>query len=118
KALELGQFLIHYQPKMDIPSGQITGAEAVVRWQHPERGMVSPVEFISIAQEAGLISAIDEWVLRTACVQTKKWAAAHSSELHVAINVSNSLFRGKSFGHTVIKPFEMPAWPPITSSWN
>ena len=90
KALALRQFELHYQPQMNIATGRIVGCEALIRWRHPARGMVSPVEFIPLAEETGLIVPIGEWVLRTACDEAMRWPG----ELSVAVNVSPSQFRG------------------------
>jgi len=87
-ALERNQFLLHYQPKVDLRSGQVVGMEALIRWNHPELGMVSPLRFISLAEETGLILPIGTWVIRTACEQTKAWHDAGWNQLRVAVNLS------------------------------
>jgi diguanylate cyclase (GGDEF)-like protein len=97
-ALELGEFLLHYQPKANMASGEISGFEALLRWQHPERGMVSPLEFISILEDTGLIVAVGEWVLRTACAQIGHWQAQGMPPRPVAVNLSARQFQDKNLG--------------------
>jgi diguanylate cyclase (GGDEF)-like protein/PAS domain S-box-containing protein len=91
------QFALHYQPQVESVRG-IIGAEALLRWEHPERGTIVPAEFIPLAEETGLILPIGQWVLETACAQLKAWAGgAHSRDLYVAINVSARQFRQPHF---------------------
>ena len=87
-ALERGEFLLHYQPQVDIVSGEILGAEALIRWQHPDWGLVSPAEFIPLAEETGLILPIGEWVLTEACTQARRWHDAGHAGLRIAVNLS------------------------------
>lgn len=75
RALSRQQFVLHYQPQIEISTGRIIGAEARIRWQHPERGMVSPAQFIAITEERGLIDRIGDWVLRETCRQRQQWQA-------------------------------------------
>jgi diguanylate cyclase (GGDEF)-like protein len=82
------EFVLHYQPKIDLQSGQTTGMEALVRWQHPERGLLSPAVFIPLAEESGLILPLGESILRAACEQTRTWQLAGLPELRVAVNLS------------------------------
>ena len=91
-ALEREELLVYYQPQVDLKTGQIIGAEALVRWQNPDRGLVSPDKFIPIAEETGLIIPIGEWVLHTACKQTKLWQTAGFPSLRVAVNLSSRQF--------------------------
>jgi diguanylate cyclase (GGDEF)-like protein/PAS domain S-box-containing protein len=91
-ALEQGEFLLHYQPKVDIPSGRITGMEALVRWMRPEFGMVSPGDFIPVAEDTGLIAPIGAWVLKTACERSVAWQRQGMAPLRVAVNLSARQF--------------------------
>jgi diguanylate cyclase (GGDEF)-like protein len=91
-AMERGEFLLHYQPKVDIATGTITGTEALLRWMHPVHGLVPPADFISLAEETGLIVSIGEWVLATACAQTKAWQDQGLTNLGVAVNLSARQF--------------------------
>ena len=92
QALQRGEFLLHYQPQIEIASGRIVGVEALVRWQHPVRGLVPPMQFIPLAEESGLIEPIGEWVLRTACAQAAAWQHGGLPPLRMAINVSPRQF--------------------------
>ena len=87
-AIERDEFLLHYQPQVDILSGEIVGAEALIRWQHPEWGLLAPGEFIPLAEETGLILPIGQWVLNEACAQAQSWHNAGYTGLRVAVNLS------------------------------
>jgi diguanylate cyclase (GGDEF)-like protein len=100
-ALEREEFVLYYQPQVELSSGQVIGVEALMRWQHPERGLISPVEFIPIAEETGLIVPIGEWGLRTACRQGKIWHTAGATGLKVAVNLSAGQFKHHSLPNVV-----------------
>ncbi len=93
KALEQNEFLVYYQPQVDIRTNAVVGAEALIRWRHPEIGLVSPGEFIPIAEETGLIIPIGEWVLRTACSQVKQWRRLGHEDLRISVNLSARQFQ-------------------------
>lgn len=95
--LDQGQFVLHYQPKLSVIDGHITGAEALVRWNSPERGLVSPADFIPLAEETGLITSIGEWVLRTACTQAAAWIRKGLPPIRVAVNLSARQIYGAGF---------------------
>jgi diguanylate cyclase (GGDEF)-like protein len=91
-ALERGEFLLHYQPKVETATGLIIGTEALLRWKHPVRGLVPPMDFIPLAEETGLIVTIGEWVLATACARNKAWQDQGLTKLGVAVNLSARQF--------------------------
>jgi diguanylate cyclase (GGDEF)-like protein/PAS domain S-box-containing protein len=96
-ALGRNEFLMHYQPKIELQTGQITGMEALIRWLHPERGMLLPASFVPIAEECGLIVPIGQWVLLEACKQSRSWSDLGLGTVPVAVNVSAVEFRAKDF---------------------
>ena len=91
-ALAQGAFELHYQPQVDLRSDRVTGCEALLRWRHPVRGMVSPADFVPVAEETGLIEEIGQWVLRTACAEAATWPA----DVRIAVNVSPIQFRSET----------------------
>jgi diguanylate cyclase (GGDEF)-like protein len=93
EALRGGQFELHYQPKVDTATGRINSAEALIRWRHPQRGLLLPAEFIPVAEECGLLDAIGEWVLLEACRQGRIWQQRGPRALRVAVNLAPSQFR-------------------------
>ncbi|MDQ2697038.1 MAG: EAL domain-containing protein [Pseudomonadota bacterium] len=96
RAVEREELLLHYQPRLELRSGRIPGAEALLRWHRPERGLVSPADFIPLAEETGLIIPIGEWVLHAACRQAKAWLAAGLAPVSVAVNLSARQFRSQN----------------------
>lgn len=92
-AVEQKQFILHYQPRVDLRRRRLIGMEALVRWEQPEYGLISPSKFIPIAEETGLIVPLGEWVLRTACRQAKEWTESGLGSLRVAVNLSSRQFR-------------------------
>ncbi|HWS14078.1 MAG TPA: EAL domain-containing protein [Rhodocyclaceae bacterium] len=97
RALDASEFILHYQPQVDLASGRMTGAEALIRWRHPDLGMVSPAQFIPVAEETGLIVPISNWVLRQACTQCVAWQAATGRPTQISVNVSSLQFRHRDF---------------------
>ncbi len=112
KALERKEFLLYYQPQMDIGTGNIVGMEALIRWKHPDRGMIPPGEFIPLAEETGMIVPIGEWVLNTACAQNKVWQDHGYPPLRVSVNISGQQFRQQGLINTVARSLEMSGLPP------
>ena len=112
KAIDRAEFELHFQPKLDLRSGRLTGAEALIRWHHPELGIVPPNDFIPLAEEAGLIVPIGEWVLETACRQSVAWQRAGLAPLPVAVNVSSPHFRHSGLLRTVARVLEQTGLPP------
>jgi diguanylate cyclase (GGDEF)-like protein/PAS domain S-box-containing protein len=100
KAIEQNELVLHYQPRVEMATGRIVGAEALLRWQHPELGLVPPVRFIPLAEEIGLIHPIGEWVLRQACRQAARWQTS-GRPLRVSVNVSACQFRRPELSETV-----------------
>jgi diguanylate cyclase (GGDEF)-like protein len=111
-AIERQELLLHYQPLISAKTGRLTGVEALLRWQHPEYGLVPPGEFIPIAEETGLIDAIGEWVLRTACAQMKSWYSQGLPRISVSVNVSSRQFRHERLAGTIKKVLEDTGFDP------
>lgn len=101
KALERDELELHYQPKFDLASGRLVGAEALMRWNHPERGLVPPVQFIPLAEDTGLIVPMGAWALRAACLAAADWNSRSSDPLKIAVNLSARQFPGGELVNTV-----------------
>lgn len=103
RAIENEEFVVYYQPKINLESGVAVGVEALVRWQHPELGLLLPGEFIAIAEDTGLIVQLGAWVLRTACAQVRAWQLAGLDNLRLAVNVSPRQFQQKDLLESVVQ---------------
>ena len=111
-ALQRGEFVLYFQPKWDLPSGQILGAEALLRWRHPERGLLAAAEFIDVAEDCGINLPLGEWVLEEACRQAAMWRAAGHLNLGMAVNLSPSQFRAEALTALVTAALARHALPP------
>lgn len=103
RAIQNEEFLIHYQPRVCVDSLMVTGVEALVRWQHPQLGLISPAEFIPLAEDTGLIVPIGEWVLRNACLQAVRWQQNGIAPIQMAVNISGRQFHEHDLAATVIR---------------
>jgi EAL domain-containing protein (putative c-di-GMP-specific phosphodiesterase class I) len=110
-AIHHDELRVHYQPQVDISSGRIVGAEALVRWQSPQEGLISPARFIHIAEACGLIGEIDDWVLRETCLQGQRWIAAGLPPLTLAVNLSPYQFLQGDISETVAKILSDTGFP-------
>jgi diguanylate cyclase (GGDEF)-like protein/PAS domain S-box-containing protein len=112
RGLERGEFKLHYQPKIELASQRIVGAEALVRWQHPQIGLIHPIEFISLAEESGLILPLGEWVLAEVCRQQVEWKNQGLGPVKTAINMSSRQFRQEDLAERVAAVFEQTCADP------
>jgi EAL domain-containing protein (putative c-di-GMP-specific phosphodiesterase class I) len=112
RAVERGEFAVHYQPEVDVETGAVVAVEALVRWRHPERGLLPPAAFLEAAERAGVIDAIDDWVMRTACAQGSAWAGEGLPPFRIAINVSDQHVRQSGFEQSVRRGLHDTGLPP------
>lgn len=101
RALERDEYVVYYQPKVDLRTGSIFGAEALLRWRHPDMGLVSPAKFVPVLEETGFIVEVGDWVLRTACDQARRWTDSSFGPLQVAVNLSARQFREESLTDSI-----------------
>jgi len=101
RAIERREFVLHYQPKIDLADGRIDGVEALLRWNHPQRGMISPADFIPALEDSGLILPVGEWVLREACTQLRRWQLDSLEPVPVAVNLSAKQFHRRDMDAVV-----------------
>tara|TARA_R110002110_G_scaffold166602_2_gene367331 strand:+ start:85450 stop:87597 length:2148 start_codon:yes stop_codon:yes gene_type:complete len=112
KALDSNQFVMHYQPQVDVKNNRVIGAEALIRWQHPEKGIISPIEFIPIAEEIGLIAEIGQWILEETCMQMQTWLKNGIPLKSMAINLSAKQFRDKDLVGSIEEILRKSNLPP------
>ncbi len=112
QALAQGEFELHYQPRVDVPSGRIVAVEALLRWNHPEQGLLMPDQFVTFAEDSGLIVPIGEWVLREACAQARRWTESGWGRVAVGVNLSMRQLRNSDLVDQVRAALEGNALPP------
>jgi len=112
KALERGELELYYQPQVNYRTSKVIGSEALLRWRHPVRGLLLPADFVNLAEEAGLLAPIGEWVLRTACQQTCAWQQSGYGPMHIAVNLSERQFRQNNMIEVVAKALNESGLPP------
>ena len=112
QALAQGEFELHYQPRVDVPSGRMAAVEALLRWNHPQLGMLLPGQFIQSAEDSGLIVQIGEWALREACAQARRWTDAGGDQIAVAVNLSMRQLRSPDLVGQVRAALEGNGLPP------
>ena len=112
RALENNELTLHYQPKIDLKTGQVKAMEALVRWLHPKLGLISPNDFIPTAEHTGLIDSISDWVIRSACTQTQRWVEQGFNDLRIAVNLSNIQLRDKELADDIFSILHETELPP------
>ena len=112
KGLERGEFLLYYQPQVDLLTGHVAGAEALVRWQHPEQGLISPARFIPVAEKSGLILPLGNWILEAACRQAVSWQNAGLPPVRMAVNISAIQFQRENLAQRVAETLAMTGLAP------
>jgi predicted signal transduction protein with EAL and GGDEF domain len=112
RALERKHFFLHFQAKLDLKTGKVNGVEALLRWKHPELGLISPAQFIPLAEETGLIIPISRWVLQTACAQNMAWQKAGLPALQMAVNISARQFEDENFLKDIASALKHSGMPP------
>jgi predicted signal transduction protein with EAL and GGDEF domain len=112
RAVAQEEFVLHYQPQFDLADGSLVGAEALIRWNHPQRGLLTPAAFLPVLEGGTLAIAVGEWVLRTACRQARAWADAGLPTLRVGVNLSAAQFRCKNLAANLARVLAATDWPP------
>ena len=118
RAIELNELEIHYQPQVDLKTGHISSFEALLRWNNRKFGFVSPVQFIPIAEESGLIHGIGDWVLEEVCTQLKEWQDKQFKPVRIAVNISPKQFQTGAFVDKVKEKIEKHGIHPPLSKWK
>ena len=111
-ALDRDEFILHFQPQLDLRTGAVVGAEALIRWKHPTMGILLPDRFLWVANDAGMGTKLGEWVLRTACSQAMRWCAGGQPPIRLAVNLSNSQFHDSNLANTIVCVLADTKFPP------
>ena len=118
QAIERKEFFIYYQPRINVNTGRIVGVEALLRWQHHELGLVFPSEFIPVAEGAGMIVPISEWMLSAVCAQGKAWQSAGLPAIRLAVKPPSHVFQWRSFMETINRVLQETGITPPYWSWK